>query len=412
MKEVSFFGETIDRDGKVEIKNEDFYQNNQYFSLEKNFVIHDCLFHDINFDEAHDGKSPIQFEGSLPFYMTNCIIREIKGRKSAIHLTMKAATIDHICMYNLVPLNSKLCQFLKDSIKRLFNQNYRSKNHFDFTHGEDTYTLIHYTDIKTPSRSPTKKYSESSAFTFSAYFSFSKCFSESDDFSISFSKYFSKTEDFSETKKFSKTEIFSETEDFTFSFDFTRSKSFTQSDDLDRTRAFTKSNYFSESNDFSQSDDFTKTNGFSKSDDFTKTNGFSKSDDFTKTNGFSKSDDFTKTNGFSKSDDFTKTNGFSKSDDFTFSKYFNESKELKTRIIIFTPPNIFTKSDCIPPAGGVDKHGSGGKLCPGALAGIIVGAIAAAAIVIILAIFFIIKRKKSMDLPTDANIIDGQESTI
>ena len=100
MKDVSFFGETIDRDGKVEIKNEDFYQNNQYFTIEKNFVIHDCLFHDINFDEAHDGKSPIQIEGSLPFYMTNCIIREIKGRKSAIHLTMKAATIDHICMYN------------------------------------------------------------------------------------------------------------------------------------------------------------------------------------------------------------------------------------------------------------------------------------------------------------------------
>lgn len=94
------------------------------------------------------------------------------------------------------------------------------KKYFDFGDVEDTYTLIPHTDINTPSRSPTKFFSESFYFTKSIFFSNSDMFGKSD--------YFSKISDFSKNGDFIEIKLSTlMTNEFCFSFYFTKSESFT-----------------------------------------------------------------------------------------------------------------------------------------------------------------------------------------
>lgn len=102
------------------------------------------------------------------------------------------------------------------------------------------------------------------------------------------------------------------------------------------------------------------------------------------TNIFTPSSYFSKSDEFSKSSVFTQSKKFSNSDCFSNSKVFSDSDEF------------------VYPVDKGDQSKTGNKLKPGAIAGIVVAAVAASAIVAIVAFFLI--RKKLYQFPSEVNI--------
>lgn len=242
---------------------------------------------------------------------------------------------------------------------------------FDFK-DDNKYTEKYHPDIDTPPPTPSGKFSESSKFTYSNYFSQSTGFTETDDFSKSslFTKsgYFSSSRDFSPSTDFTKSSIFS------YSGKFTKSSIFSDSDEINRTKPFSPSKYFSKTSEFTHSVDFSHSNYFSKTLDFTETN------------------------------DFSKSNQFSESE--TLNKILTSTKS-------YSQSGVFTNSDIVSfNEKGGENQGSGGKLGTGPLSGIIIGAIAAAAIIAAIIIFFVIRKRKSLNIAEDADVMNGQESVV
>lgn len=98
------------------------------------------------------------------------------------------------------------------------------------------------------------------------------------------------------------------------------------------------------------------------------------------------------------------SNSFSLSKRFTPSNVFSDS-------LHFTSSNDFSKSGTFAPVVIIDRDESntGGKLKPGAIAGIAVGAAAAVAIIAAIAFFFI-KRHRAM-LPNEEDVETLDDNT-